>query len=154
MTCSSLSPVVDDVRPLLGVPILKIDEAMAEAAVSMGSRIGVIATARSALLPVCNLVRERAESLGRSVEVTAVLLEGVLTRLQAGDTQFHDAAIVQGVRSLAEQCDTIVFAQGSMARALDSYPESEWPCPILTNAQLGLERAARWLQEQADLEQP
>src|SRR5690348_11441135 len=41
VTCSSIGPLVDTVRPLSSVPLLRVDEAMADAAVQQGSRIGV-----------------------------------------------------------------------------------------------------------------
>ena len=44
-TCSSISPCVDASRPLVGVPVLKIDEPMVNAALGIGSRIGIAATA-------------------------------------------------------------------------------------------------------------
>jgi len=146
VTCSSVSPAVDLVQPLVDVPIMKIDEPMSDAAVEMGQRIGVLATARSAVGPVTSLVRERADQFGRNVEVRSLLLEGALEKLQAGDPLAHDAAVVAGILQLSADCDVVVLAQGSMARALESLPESERPCPVLTNARLGLLRVAQRLE--------
>src|SRR4051812_21214038 len=49
--CSTVGETVDHVRNSISVPILKIDEAMAEKAVSLGRRIGIFATVSSTLGP-------------------------------------------------------------------------------------------------------
>ena len=46
VTCSSIGPGVEVARQLLDLPIFRIDEAMAESAVNVGTRIGVAATLR------------------------------------------------------------------------------------------------------------
>jgi aspartate/glutamate racemase len=48
--CSSVGEAADTVSPLLSVPILKVDQAMAERAVATASRIGVAATVQTTLL--------------------------------------------------------------------------------------------------------
>jgi len=145
VTCSSASPAVDDVRPQVCVPVLKIDEPMADLAVQSGERIGVLATSRSALAPVAALVESRARAAGRHVEVQTLFLEGALQSLQTGDATTHDRRVVEGIRQLARWAQVVVLAQGSMARALEGWPEAERPCPILTNARLGLQRVAQLL---------
>ena len=42
--CSSVGEVADLIRPFMSIPVVKIDEAMARKAVSLGRKIGVIAT--------------------------------------------------------------------------------------------------------------
>ena len=46
-TCSSTSPAVDTARRMVDVPIVKIDDAMAGQAVSLGQRIGSCARPRA-----------------------------------------------------------------------------------------------------------
>ncbi len=44
VTCSTLGPAVDAIAPLCPVPLFRIDEGMAKAAVEQGNRVGVLAT--------------------------------------------------------------------------------------------------------------
>jgi Asp/Glu/hydantoin racemase len=150
LTCSTVSPTLDLVAAQVSVPVLKIDEAMADLAVQMGKKIGVLATARSAMHPVSELVRSRAELAGRSIEVRPLLLEGAIQSLQAGDAATHDSRVIAGIQELGTWADVVVLAQGSMARALDGLPEEKRPCPVLTNARLGLARAAEILRQTAE----
>ena len=62
-TCSSISPCVDAARPMVDVPVLKVDEPMVDKALSIGTTIGVAATLRSTLGPTTELVKTRAENL-------------------------------------------------------------------------------------------
>jgi len=54
--CSSVGEAVDIARTMLKIPYVKIDEAMAEEAVKLGSRIPVVATAASTIGSSCRLV--------------------------------------------------------------------------------------------------
>lgn len=114
-TCSSTSPAVDSVRPLMDVPILKIDDPMAERAVEMGRRIGVVTTAKTTLKPSVELIQRKAEEKGKSVEVTAVLEAAAFEARLKGDIGEHDRLVDSAINGLANQCDTIVLAQASMA---------------------------------------
>src|SRR5215210_7936062 len=50
VTCSSMGPAVDALAAR-GLPVLRVDEALADAAIRAGDRIGVIATLRTTLEP-------------------------------------------------------------------------------------------------------
>jgi len=54
-TCSLTSPAVDAVRPLIDVPIIKIDDAVAVRAIETGPRIGSCAPARPRSAPARDL---------------------------------------------------------------------------------------------------
>src|ERR687893_254822 len=43
VTCSSIGGAVDAARPFAGVPVIRVDQAMAERAVERAERIGVLA---------------------------------------------------------------------------------------------------------------
>ena len=65
VTCSTVSPVVDMVRPTASIPVLKIDEAMIAEAVRLGRRVGVVATAASTLEPTCWLLEAQPRGKAR-----------------------------------------------------------------------------------------
>ncbi len=137
LTCSSVGPAADP----LGVQ--RIDQAMAERAVALGSKIGVAATLPTTLGPTSDLIRAAAARAGTSVEVRTGLAEGAFALLAAGDTAEHDRRVRETLERLAEWADVIVLAQASMARATggaDHLKVGGRHVPILTSPRLGLER--------------
>src|SRR3954452_4097617 len=60
VTCSSIGLAVDGSRSFVTVPVLRIDVPMADEAVGIGKRIGVVATLSTTLEPTAELVKRRA----------------------------------------------------------------------------------------------
>jgi Asp/Glu/hydantoin racemase len=140
VTCSSVGGVVDAARPFAGVPLLRIDQAMAERAVSVGHRIGVVATLTSTLAPTAALIRRTATEASRDAEVRDRVCDGAFQALRAGEVDRHDELVREGLRELIGWADVIVLAQASMARAVDSLSDDERRTPILSSPRLGMER--------------
>jgi len=95
--CSSVSEAMDVARPLVRVPILKIDEPMAEEAARLGPRVVVAATLPTTLGPTSRLIERAATAVGRELCVTRVLAEGAFDVLKAGDataSQPHGARLL------------------------------------------------------------
>jgi Asp/Glu/hydantoin racemase len=148
VTCSSMGPAVDALAER-GLPVLRVDEALADAAIAAGARIGVIATLATTLGPTTDLVRRRADVLGRpagSVDIQSRLVDGAFPALKAGDLDRHDELVRAGLRTLVPRVDVIVLAQASMARvAATLAPEETQGRPILASPALGVARAAERL---------
>lgn len=138
--CSSLSPLVEGVKASVKVPVFPVDEAMADLAVEMGQRIGVLATLSNTLGPTSDLVRRRAALSGREVEVEAIVCEGAFDALGRGDAEAHDRIVLDGLRRLMERVDVVVLAQASMARVVGRLPKAELRVPVLTSPRPGVER--------------
>lgn len=115
-TCSSVGETVDTARPTLPIPLLKIDEPMAEAAVRRGRRLAVLATVASTLGPTCRLLESKALESGRTIHLTPHLCDGALDLLIAGRTEDHDRAVITAACIIAEGQEALVLAQASMAR--------------------------------------
>jgi Asp/Glu/hydantoin racemase len=143
VTCSSIGPAAEAARPLVGIPVLRVDEPMADAAIRLGRRIGVLATLRSALEPTTDLVRHRAAAAGIGISLEARMVEGAFERLQSGDVNGHDSAIAQALVDMAGSADVIVLAQASMARVLAGLDQA--PVPVLSSPRFGVARAAETL---------
>jgi Asp/Glu/hydantoin racemase len=139
-TCSSISPCVEVARPMVSIPVLKVDDAMVDRAIEMGTVIGVIATVPTTLGPTTELVQERAAIAGKAVRVESVLCEGAYDALFAGDLDTHDRIVVDHLRQLMAGADVILLAQASMARVLDTIPAEEQKVPILASPRLAVER--------------
>lgn len=137
--CSSVGEVVDVARTMIRVPIVKIDEPMAEKAVRSGRRISVLATVASTVGPSVRLLQTVASRLGKSVFVTEHLVEGALEILMRdGDRQKHDHLVLEMIQKVQDESDVIVLAQGSMVVLIPLLSGTR--VPILTSPRLGVER--------------
>lgn len=141
-SCSSISGYAAGLQDELGIPVLRIDEAMADEAVRSGRRVAVLATLPTTLAPTVALLRERAEAAGRQVEVQEVLIEGAFEAVSSGDRDQHDALVAEAITTQAAQVDVVVLAQASMASAAEAV---QTDTPVLTSPELGVRRAASLL---------
>jgi Asp/Glu/hydantoin racemase len=141
-TCSSIGPAVEIASQLVDVPVLRIDEPMASAAIESGRRIGVLATVASTLNPTVDLLRRCAQGLEKDVELTAVLREGAYTAMRSGDGARHDEIIGETLMDLAMHVDVIVLAQASMARVVATLEPGALSVPVLSSPRSGMARLA------------
>jgi len=141
VTCSSIGRGAEIARSLVSIPVVRVDEAMADEAVRIGRRVGVIATVPTTLEPTAALVVSRAALAGATVEVTSHLCEGAFAALTGGDPATHDAKVASGLRELMDRVDVIVLAQATMARVVDTLPPEVRRVPILSSPRSGLMRA-------------
>lgn len=139
VTCSSIGPAVEAAAPFAAVPVLRVDQPMADLAVRTGRRIGVIATLPTTLNPTTDLVRRRAQLAGRDIELVARLCAGAFDALMAGDGAKHDAIVAAALRELVAEVDVIVLAQASMARVVDTLAPDERKVPILASPGLAID---------------
>jgi len=142
VTCSSIGPAVEAAAASAQVPVLRVDQPMADRAVQTGRRIGVIATLATTLNPTADLVRRRAAAAGKTLELTSRLCNGAFEALMAGDPAKHDELVARALRDLSAQVDVIVLAQASMARVVEKLEESERRIPILASPPLAIEHLA------------
>jgi len=142
VTCSSIGPAVEAAAPFCAVPVLRVDQPMADKAVQTGSRIGVIATLPTTLNPTSDLVRRRAAVAGRTIELTSRLCEGAFEALMSGDGARHDAMVAAALHDLAAQVDVILLAQASMARVVEGLPAADRKKPILASPPIAIEYLA------------
>src|SRR6266446_348132 len=91
VTCSSIGRAVETAAGLASVPVLRVDQPMADQAVRTGRRIGVIATLATTLEPTAELIQRRAQKAGREIELTSRLCEGACYALMSGDAASHDS---------------------------------------------------------------
>jgi len=141
VTCSSIGHAAELAQSVVTVPVIRVDEAMADLAVRIGSRIGIIATLRTTLEPTVEMVRARADAAGSEITLTARLCDGAFDALKRGDATLHDALVAEGLRQLLADVDVVVLAQASMARVADALPPDEQLVPMLTSPRSGVERA-------------
>jgi Asp/Glu/hydantoin racemase len=142
VTCSSIGPAVPLLRPLFDFPVLRIDEAMAEEAVHLGKKVGVVATLASTLEPTTTLIRDTAIRMQRECEVVACLCAGAFEILLRGDTEVHDRIVLNRVAKLMSEVSVVALAQASMARILAQLPADQRKVPVLASPRLAMIRAS------------
>ncbi|MFE2937812.1 aspartate/glutamate racemase family protein [Streptomyces sp. NPDC059255] len=136
-TCSTIGEVAERAGTALGVPVLRADRPMAEAAAAAG-RVVVVATVESTLGPTAELIREAAA--GQALELRTVLVEGAWERFEAGDMDGYLARVAATVDAVTDSAEggVIVLAQASMAGAAE---RARGAVPVLTGPRTGLAAA-------------
>lgn len=145
VTCSSIGPAVETASSLIKVPVLRVDQPMADKAIQMGTKIGVVATLSTTLEPTSDLVRRRAIFAGKEIELTSKLCEGAFDALMGGKPEVHDEMVASALKELSQKVDVILLAQASMARVVSQLPEEDKNIPILASPELALEYIAKIL---------
>lgn len=142
VTCSSIGAAIETAATLSSVPVLRVDQPMADRAVAAARRIGVIATLPTTLEPTADLIRRRAAVANREIELTARLCEGAFEALMSGDAAKHDAMVAAALKELSSQVEVIALAQASMARVVDTLADSDRRTPILASPPLAVDYLA------------
>lgn len=141
--CSSVGEVADLYATLVKIPVVKVDEKMAEVACRTGKRVGVVATLPTTLGPTVRLVEKTAKRLGAEITVAQRLVQGAFEKLIGGDRKGHNEMVLAAIRDLTRSVDVVVCAQGSMMALVPDLGHTA--VPVLTSPRLGVERAAEVL---------
>lgn len=133
LTCSAVSaPALRGLRRRAPIPILKVDEAMARAAVRLGRRLGVVMTFEPTVAATRALLREAAAEAGRDVTLLEEVRPAAHRALLAGDLDGHDREIAAAARALAAAgAEAVVLAQVSMERVRAALAAT-LPVPVLS----------------------
>jgi Asp/Glu/hydantoin racemase len=118
VTCSTLSPSVDDFRPFLSAPVVKIDEPVVEWVVQSSRSIALVATADTVLRSVEPLVLEKARQSGREISIRRVVKKDLWPLLTKEPAAFY-REIGQAAAQAAKECEAVILTQVSIAPALD-----------------------------------
>lgn len=135
--CSSVGEAADMLAKVVNIPVVKIDERMAEKAVELGSRIAVVATVATTLDPTERLILRKANERQRSVTTRRYLVDSAFDALIAGNSEEHDRLLKAEIERAISENDVVVLAQGSMARLVPMLAPSS--VPVLSSPRLGVE---------------
>lgn len=148
-TCSTIGAAAEATQALTDKPVQRVDRAMAEKAVRLGSRILVAAALTSTLEPTRELLLDAAQKAGKTVELIEVFCATAWPKFAAGDKDGYFADIAAELHRVASQGDIIVLAQASMAGAAALC--TDLPIPVLSSPRLGVEAAvAAYYQQQGN----
>ena len=142
--CSSLGPTIDIARPLVNIPVIKIDDPMAEEAARSAKRIGVMATVLTTLGPTVDLIHSKASAMNKEIHIEPTLVEGAFQILMSGDRERHDRMVAEEAQKLASKVDVIVLAQASMTRLVPILGQKT-SLRILSSPRMAIEYTAKIL---------
>ncbi len=145
VTCSSIGSAVETAAGLTGVPVLRVDQPMADKAVAMGTKIGVVATLPTTLGPTSDLVARRAQHAGKAIELTSKLCEGAFEALMGGQPEVHDKMVAEALIELSAEVEVILLAQASMARVVSQLSDEDKRVPILASPAIAMEYLSKVL---------
>jgi hypothetical protein len=115
-TCSAFGEAIDAVTRGAGIPVLKPNEAMFEAALDKGQRIGMLATFAPAVASMEKEFRQIATQRGAAASIETFIVPDARKALMAGDIPEHDRLIARAAGRFADY-DAIMLAHFSMATA-------------------------------------
>ena len=130
-TCSAFGAAIEAVACLSAIPVLKPNEAMFTEALSLGKRIGMLATFEPSVASMEAEFLDEAEGSGATI--TSLYVPEAMAALQRGDSATHDALLAEAAQlPEAQEFDALMLAQFSMARALPAV-RAVSACPVLTS---------------------
>jgi hypothetical protein len=112
-TCSSVGEAADAYAKKSGVPVLRIDYPLVLKALETGDRIAVMATLRSTLTPTSRLLERVAKEQGKNIRVEAVLVDGAMAALRAGDLKAASELVLAAAKDLQKRNGALLMAQAS-----------------------------------------
>lgn len=119
LTCSTLGLGAEIAAQRTSVPVLRVDKALAEAAVTAGRRILVLYAVATTLEPTRQLFEQVAE--GHSVTITYELVPDAWQAFRAGDRDgYHRIVAEYADRAVGDdggRYDVVALAQASMSGA-------------------------------------
>ena len=154
ISCSTMNRAYTQVQEYMkpyGIPVIQIDEAMMEEAVTTEGKILVVATHGPTVKSTQDLLRETAGKMGKRVNFAGVTVEEAFELLGEGKIDEHNEIIANAIRSaqLKEKIDIVVLAQLSMSVFSFSYPDpvKEFGIKVLNSGETGFYKARRILRE-------
>lgn len=139
--CSSVGDLVEELRDIVDMPFLRIDDPMAETAATYAGSVTVCATLQSTLQPTLGLINRKKKELHGTANLNSLLIEDAGTLLRNGDQQGYIALLLSNFKTLAQQNGLVVLAQASMAQATEFLPKAD-RAKFLTSPESGIKALA------------
>ncbi len=138
VTCSAFGPAIERMGRELAIPVLKPNDAMFQAALSQGMRIGMLATFAPSVLTMTNEFDDYVRETGSKATLRTIVVDGAMDALRKGDAETHNRLVAARAPELAD-CDAIMLAHFSTSRAY-AQTCAAVPVPVLTSPDSAVDR--------------
>jgi Asp/Glu/hydantoin racemase len=115
-TCSAFGEAIDAAATRASIPVLKPNEAMFEAALTIGRRVGMLATFEPSVASMEDEFRRMAAARRSPATIETYCVPGAMTALKAGDAATHNTLVAQAAPRFRD-CDAVLLAHFSTSRA-------------------------------------
>jgi Asp/Glu/Hydantoin racemase len=115
-TCSAFGEAIEAAARSAPIPVLKPNEAMFEAALGAGARIGMLATFAPSVPSMEDEFRAMAMARRSPATIETCCVPGAMAALKVGNAAMHDRLIAETAPRFAG-CDAVLLAHFSTARA-------------------------------------
>jgi aspartate/glutamate racemase len=129
-TCSAFGEAIERAAAETRIPVLKPNEAMFEAAIATGGRLGMLATFAPSVAGMEAEFRDIADAAGSTAILRSHCVAGAMAALRAGDGTTHDRLLAEAAPRFAD-CDAVLLAHFSTSRA-EAAVRQAVSCPVLT----------------------
>lgn len=123
VTCSTLSPAVEDFMPFMTTPVVRIDEPTVDVVLQSADEIGLLASADTVLKSYEPFVLKKASLIGRKITVRR-FVTGEIWSLLLKDPQAFYRAVGEAATKAAKTCQAVIIGQVSMAPGWDHVEKS------------------------------
>jgi hypothetical protein len=130
-TCSAFGEAIERIARRTRFPVLKPNEAMYEAALAYGTRIGMLATFAPAVAGMAQEFDELAKSQGTTAELRTICIPEAMEALRQGDVATHNSLLANAAPQLKD-CDVVMLAHFSTSRA-EKAVSGQLAIPVLTS---------------------
>jgi len=129
-TCSAFGEAIEAAAAKASVPVLKPNEAMFDAALAAGKRLGMLATFEPSVAGMETEFRDIAGAAKSPAALDSYCVAGAMAALQAGDGATHDRLLAEAAPRFAD-CDAVLLAHFSTSRAAAAVQKA-LKCQVLT----------------------
>jgi hypothetical protein len=144
-TCSAFGSAIEAAARQLPIPVLKPNEAMFEAALAHGGRIGMVATFAPAIGTMEEEFADDSRRLRPGATIRTMLPPDARRALDGGDTDTHNRLVADACAVMAD-VDAIMLAHFSTARALDQ-AQAAAKAPVLSSPETAVRKLRGLLTE-------
>jgi hypothetical protein len=130
-TCSAFGGAIEALARRVKTPVFKPNEAMFDDALSMGDRIGMLATFGPSVAGMEAEFEEQSRARGSQARLKTVLVDGAIDALKGGDAKTHNELVAAAVDRLGE-VDAVMLAHFSTSRAFEAVSQRTGK-PVLTS---------------------
>lgn len=147
VTCSAFGPAIDVLASRAGVPVLKPNEAMFQAAIAQGSKIGMLATFGPSVSTMTDEFDAYVREAGVQASLRTIIVADAIDLLRKGDVESHNRLVAERAPELSD-CDAIMLAHFSTSRAAEAVRQKV-SVPVLTAPDAAVAQMRALVERQA-----